>query len=244
MCSRYFLDDDGHVIAYTFQVPVHDRIRKRFNIAPTQEAPVIRAAAGGGREVALLRWGLVPAWAKERRVGNKMINARSETVREKPAFRDAFERRRCVIPASGFFEWTGEPKYRVPHAITVEGRALLPFAGLWESWKDGDGKPIETYTIITTPANRFMSGMHERMPAILADADVDRWIGGSPEEALLLIRPCEGEAMRKREVTRALNSPAFETDDALALDPAGLEPRGATPATTKSPQDSGQQSLF
>jgi putative SOS response-associated peptidase YedK len=241
MCSRYFLDADGNIIAYTFQVPVHDRIRKRFNIAPTQEAPVIRAAGNGTHEVALLRWGLVPFWAKDVSMGNKLINARCETVAEKPAFRSAFKSRRCVIPASGFFEWTGEPRRRVPHAITLEGRPLVPFAGLWESWKDAAGEPIETYTIITTPANRFMTGMHDRMPAILEHADIDTWMSGSPEDAWKLIRPCADEPMREREVSRALNSSTFESDDALSLDPEAFEPQEA-PRREKG--GSGQQSLF
>src|SRR5260221_10615610 len=109
MCSRYFLDADGNVIAYTFRVPVQERIRKRFNIAPTQEAPVIRVDPEGAREVALLRWGLVPAWAKDLAVGTKMINARCEGVEAKPAFRAAIRSRRCLVPASGFFEWKGVP---------------------------------------------------------------------------------------------------------------------------------------
>jgi putative SOS response-associated peptidase YedK len=223
MCSRYFLDADGNIIAYTFRVPVHDRIRKRFNIAPTQEAPVIRSQEAGVREVAMLRWGLVPFWAKDMAIGNKLINARCETVAEKPAFRSAFKSRRCVIPASGFFEWTGEPRQRVPHAITIEGRPLVPFAGLWDSWTGADGKPVETYTILTTPANRFMTGMHDRMPAILEHADIDTWISGTPEAALKLIRPYADEPMREREVTRALNSSTFESDDALSMDPRAFE---------------------
>ena len=119
MCSRYFLDADGNIIAYTFHVPVHDRVRKRFNIAPTQEAPVVRVGATGVREVALLRWGLVPSWAKELKVGTRMINARGETVAEKPAFRAAMKQRRCIVPATGFFEWQGEPGAKQPFAITV-----------------------------------------------------------------------------------------------------------------------------
>jgi putative SOS response-associated peptidase YedK len=235
MCSRYFLDADGNIIAYTFRVPVDDRIRKRFNIAPTQDAPVIRPGIRNGeREVVMMRWGLVPFRAKDLAIGNKLINARCESVSEKPAFRSAFKRQRCVIPASGFFEWTGEPRHRVPHAVTVEGRPLLPFAGLWESWKDAGGKPIETYTIITTTANRFMAGMHDRMPAILEHADIDTWMSGSPEDAWKLIKPYADEPMREREVTRALNSSTFESDDALRVAHAGL------PAAT----DSGQQSLF
>jgi putative SOS response-associated peptidase YedK len=241
MCSRYFLDADGNIIAYTFQVPVNDRIRRRFNIAPTQEAPVIRPGPGGTREVAMLRWGLVPFWAKDLAIGNKLINARCESVNEKPAFRSAFKSRRCVIPASGFFEWTGEPRHRVPHAVTLEGRPLLSFAGLWETWKDGEGKPIETYTIITTTANRFMAGMHDRMPAILEHADIDTWMSGSPEDAWKLIKPYADEPMREREVTRALNSSTFESDDALTLDPKAFEPRGSP---GKDKDESGQRSLF
>ncbi|HVP70015.1 MAG TPA: SOS response-associated peptidase, partial [Gemmatimonadaceae bacterium] len=111
MCSRYFLDADGNIIAYTFRVPAEPRIVRRANIAPTQEAPVIRAARdGAGREVAMLRWGLVPFWAKDASIGHKLINARSESAMEKPAFREAFRARRCAIPASGFYEWTGAPK--------------------------------------------------------------------------------------------------------------------------------------
>jgi putative SOS response-associated peptidase YedK len=142
-----------------------------------------------------------------------MINARSETVKEKPAFRQAFKSRRCAIPASGFYEWTGDPKHRVPHAITVEGRALIAFAGLWECWKDPEGKPLETFTILTTAANRFVAGMHDRMPAILADGDVDTWLTGGIEDAWKVIRPYPEEAMRERTVSRALNNPRNESPD-------------------------------
>lgn len=209
MCSRYFLDADGNVIAYTFRVPVDDRIRRRYNIAPSQEAPVVRAREGA-REVAMLRWGLVPFWAKDPSMGSRMINARSETVMEKPAFREAFRSRRCAIPASGFYEWTGDPKHRVPHAIRVEGRPLIAFAGLWEWWKDPEGKRLETYTILTTAANPFVARMHDRMPAILADGDVDAWLTGGPEDAWKVIRPCPEEAMREQVVSRALNNPRNE----------------------------------
>ena len=217
MCSRYFLDADGNVIAFTFQVPVHDRIRKRYNIAPTQEAPVIRSAREGGREVAMLRWGLVPFWARDPSVATRMINARSETVKEKPAFRQAFRSRRCAIPASGFYEWTGEPRRRVPHAITVEGRPLVAFAGLWECWKDAQGSPLETFTILTTAANPFMAPMHDRMPAILAQGDLDAWLAGSTEEAWKAIRPYAERPMREREVSRALNNPRNESPDVWTL---------------------------
>ena len=218
MCSRYFLDADGNLIAYTFRVPVDERVRRRYNIAPSQEAPVVRAAKDGGRELAMLRWGLVPFWAKDPSVGSRMINARSETVMEKPAFREAFRSRRCAIPASGFYEWTGDAKYRVPHAITVEGHPLVALAGLWECWKDAQGKRLETYTILTTEANRFVSPMHDRMPAILADGDIEAWLTGGIEDAWKVIRPYPDEAMRERVVSRALNNPRNESAELWSLE--------------------------
>ena len=219
MCSRYFLDADGNIIAYTFRVAAEPRILRRVNIAPTQEAPVIRAARdGAGREVAMLRWGLVPFWAKDASIGHKLINARSESAMEKPAFREAFRARRCAIPASGFYEWTGEAKHRVPHAITVEGRPLVAFAGLWERWKDAAGQRLETYTVITTDANTMIAPMHDRMPAILAAEDIDAWLTGTPEEAAALIRPYPEGEMREREVSRAINNPRNETGSPDSLE--------------------------
>lgn len=238
MCSRYFLDADGNIIAFTFRVPVDNRIRRRFNIAPTHEAPVIRAGAGGAREVALLRWGLVPSWAKELSIGSKLINARAETLAEKPAFRSALKSRRCIVPASGFFEWTGEPRYRVPHAITVAGRPIVPFAGLWECWKKPDGNLLETYTIVTTEANGFVSGMHDRMPAILDEADIDAWLAGTPEEAQAVLKPYADASMRERAVSRSLNSPNAEPEGLPAPTPEEI-------AAAAKPQDEAprQQSL-
>ena len=218
MCSRYFLDADGNVIAYTFNVPVHERIRKRFNIAPTQEAPVVRVGDSGAREVALLRWGLVPSWAKDLSIGNKMINARSETAAEKPSFRNALRRRRCLVPASGFYEWTGEPGRKIPHAITVADQPVFAFAGLWESWNDKSqpgAPPVETYTLLTTNANRALAAVHDRMPVILAAADQERWLHASPEEAAQLLRPYADDAMRERVVSTRVNNPRNESEDLL-----------------------------
>jgi putative SOS response-associated peptidase YedK len=216
MCSRYFLDADGNVIAYTFDVPVHERVGPRYNIAPTQEAPVIRAGEGGRREAAMLRWGLVPFWAKDPKMGSKLINARSETVAGKPSFRNAFRKRRCLVPASGFFEWTGEAGHKIPHAITLAGRKLFAFAGLYESWKSPEGEARETFTILTTEANRAMSAIHDRMPVILADADYDAWLHGPPEDAQALLRPSPDEEIRTRTVSRALNNPRNDSPELLA----------------------------
>lgn len=193
MCSRYFLDADGNVIAFTFRVPVNDRIRKRFNIAPTQEAPVIRAAKDGAREVAMLRWGLVPSWARDLKIGTTMINARSEGVEAKPAFREALKQRRCLVPATGFFEWQGEPGRKQPWAITVPGQPLFALAGLWERWRPAEGEPVETFTIVTTDANQQVARIHDRMPVILPMDTLDTWLAGPADEARALLKPWGGE---------------------------------------------------
>lgn len=193
MCSRYFLDADGNIIAFTFRVPVNERVRKRFNIAPTQEAPVIRAAKDGAREVAMLRWGLVPFWARDLKIGTTMINARSESVEAKPAFREAVKQRRCLVPATGFFEWQGEPGHKQPWAITVPGQPLLAFAGLWERWKPAEGEPVETFTIVTTDANEQVARIHDRMPVILPMDALDTWLAAPPDEARALLKPWKGE---------------------------------------------------
>lgn len=219
MCSRYFLDADGNVIAYTFSVPVHDRIRKRFNIAPTQDAPVVRAEAGGSLEVALLRWGLVPAWAQDLKAGTKMINARSETAAEKPAFRAAFRSRRCLVPATGFFEWQGEPGHKRPFAITVPDRPVFAFAGLWESWRPPGGDPVETFTILTTEPNAAVARIHDRMPVILPVAHYGAWLTGTPEEAKAFLLPYAG-TVALREIAKTVGNPRIDSPDVLADAPA------------------------
>ena len=214
MCSRYFLDADGNVIAYTFQVPVHERIRKRFNIAPTQPAPVIRVDKQGVREVALLRWGLVPFWAKDLAVGTKMINARAEGVETKPAFRAAMRQRRCLVPATGFFEWKGAPGCKQPYAITLPDRPLFAFAGLWETWKPREGETVETFTIVTTDANESVAQIHDRMPVILPRDSEDAWLRGEPLEACTLLTPYSG-AVNLRAVSRVVSSVKNDVPECL-----------------------------
>ena len=224
MCSRYFLDADGNIIAYTFRVPPSDRVRKRFNIAPTQDAPVIRATREGGREIAMLRWGLVPAWAKDIKAGTRMINARSEGIDTKPAFRDAVKSRRCVVPATGFFEWRGEPGRKQPFAITVPGQPLIGFAGLWERWREREGEPIETFTIVTTDANDEVAKIHDRMPVILPMDAVDRWLTAPAAEALALLRPYDGP-VELRAVGRHVSNVNNEGPECLAdAEPTRDEP--------------------
>lgn len=215
MCSRYFLDADGNIIAYTFRVPVDDRIRKRFNIAPTQDAPVVRTAKDGGREVALLRWGLVPFWAKDLAVGNRMINARAEGVEAKPAFRAAIQQRRCLVPATGFYEWRGDPGRKQPYAVTLPDRPMFAFAGLWERWKPAEGEPVDTFTIVTTDANETVAQIHDRMPVILTPEGEDTWLAADPDEARALLKPYEGP-VALRAVSRVVSNPRNDVPECLS----------------------------
>jgi putative SOS response-associated peptidase YedK len=217
MCSRYFLDADGNVIAYTFAVAVDDRLRKRFNIAPTQAAPVVRASKDGGRELAMPRWGLVPYWAKDLAVGTKMINARAEGVETKPAFRAAIEKRRCIVPATGFFEWKGVARQKHPFAITLPDRQVFGFAGLWERWKPASGDPVETFAIMTTDANEAVSQVHDRMPVILPKEAEEPWLHGDAVEARKLLTPYSG-AISLRAVSRHVSN--VKNDGPECLDDA------------------------
>ncbi len=221
MCSRYFLDADGNVIAYTFSVPLNERVRRRFNIAPTQEVPIVRTSKEGPREIAMLRWGLVPGWAKDVGVGTKMINARGESAHEKPAFREAMARRRCLVPASGFFEWRGMPGRKQPFAITIPDRPLFAFAGLWETWRPRDGPPVETFTIVTTDANETVAQIHDRMPVILPKEAEDAWLNGDVAEAIAFVKPYEGP-VALRAVSRVVSNVNNEGPE--CLDDAANEP--------------------
>jgi putative SOS response-associated peptidase YedK len=214
MCSRYFLDADGNIIAYTFRVPVNELAIKRYNIAPTQDAPVVRLAKDGTKEVAMLRWGLVPFWAKDLAVGTKMINARCEGIAEKPAFRQALEKRRCIVPATGFYEWRGERGRKQPYAVTFPDHPVFGFAGLWERWHPTQGEPVDTFTIVTTDANATVARIHDRMPVVLTPGQADAWLSGDSAQARALLRPYEG-ATTTRAVGRLVSNVRSEGPDCL-----------------------------
>ena len=214
MCSRYFLDADGNVIAYTFRVPGNVAVLRRYNIAPTQAAPVVRVDANGTREMPMLRWGLVPPWAKELAVGTKMINARGETAHEKPAFREAMKARRCLVPATGFYEWKGIAGRKQPFAITLPDRPVFAFAGLWESWRPRDGEPVETFTIVTTDANETIARIHDRMPVILPREAEEKWLSGDAADAVGLVKPYAG-TVTTRAVSRFVSSSVNEGPECL-----------------------------
>lgn len=209
MCGRYVLAAPGEVIAEHFRlaaVPVH---RPRYNIAPTQDALVIRETPAGTREAVLLRWGLIPSWAKDPAIGSRIINARAEGVVDKPAFRAAFQHRRCLVPADGFYEWQGVAGRRQPRFVRLASGAPFAMAGLWEQWRmpavDPAGRDtIATFTIITTSANDQLHALHDRMPVLVRPADYDEWLSSPNPSALL--GPWPGEAFAIVPVSMRVNN--------------------------------------
>lgn len=215
MCGRYTVRGILPV-AELFGVVMPPEFVPRYNVAPTQDVPVVRAAEGSGRRADLLRWGLVPSWAKDPAVGNRMINARAETAAEKPAFRDAMKRRRCLVAADGFYEWRPDPaggKRKQPHFIRMRGDRPFAIAGLWERWGQG-GEELESFTILTTSANELVSPIHDRMPVIIAPADFDRWLDPSvaATDVQGLLAPFPADEMEAYPVSTRVNSPS--NDDA------------------------------
>ena len=205
MCGRYVLVSPGELIAEHFRladVPVYP---PRYNIAPTQHALVVRETPAGEREAVMLRWGLIPAWAKEPAIGGRLINARAEGLADKPAFRAAFRRRRCLVPADGFYEWSPVAGGRKqPYFIRLVSGSPLALAGLWEEWRSPAGEAVATFTIVTTTANEALHAIHDRMPVLVAPADHDEWLSSPNPSALLA--PWDGEPFEIRPVSLRVNS--------------------------------------
>jgi putative SOS response-associated peptidase YedK len=210
MCGRFAFYSPTEAVARLFGTPPGADLPARYNIAPTQDAPVIRARASGGRELVALRWGLIPFWARDAKIGNRLINARAETVAAKPAFRQAFRKRRCLVLADGFYEWQKTADGKQPWFISLAGGGPCALAGLWESWRGDDAAPLETCSIITTRPNELMARLHDRMPAILLDAAVDRWLDPAADAAALtdLLAPIPDHRLAAAPVSRRVNSPA------------------------------------
>lgn len=218
MCGRYSLSASGEKLAEQFQLAEIPELAPRYNIAPTQEVAVVRQCAEG-RQLALLRWGLIPSWAKDPSIGARMINARAETVAEKPAFRSAFVRRRCLVPADGFYEWKRTAGGKQPFFFQMRDGRPLAFAGLWEQWKSPDGGQIESYTILTTDANELLRPVHDRMPVILPPDAYDLWLDPDvqkPNVLLALLHPYPEEAMTAYPVSMRVNSPANDDPQCIA----------------------------
>ena len=196
-------------------------LQPRFNIAPTQMAPVVRRS-DDGRRMDMLRWGLIPSWSKDKNIASKLINARGETVAQKPSFRDAYKKRRCLVPVDGFYEWRKEGEAKQPYRIGFRGGTPFVFAGLWESWTVPDGQEdagdvIETYAIVTTEANPKIAPIHHRMPVIVDPSDYDLWLNGAPDDAANVIRAFPPDEMAFYRVSTRVNN--VRNDDESCIEP-------------------------
>ncbi len=213
MCGRFSLIATGEEVAAHYGLSEVPLLAPRYNIAPTQPVAAVRLAYGSTeREFTHFQWGLIPSWAKDPGIGSKMINARAETAAEKPSFRTAFKRRRCLIPTSGFYEWQKVGSGKQPMFIhPVEGD-VMSFAGLWEYWQSADGSELETCTILTTSPNEMMASIHNRMPVILEPADYAMWLDGeTPADQLMhLLRPIEPDFLSAYPVSTTVNNPRNE----------------------------------
>lgn len=220
MCGRYTLSSKGDEVALLFDLREIPQLPLRYNIAPTQETAVVRVEKPGEpRRLDLLRWGLIPYWAKEASIGNRMINARAESVAEKPAFRWSFRKQRCLIPADAFYEWKKEGKAKQPYLIRRKDAKPFAFAGLWARWQDPERGPLDTFTILTTDANELIRPLHDRMPVILDRKDFDLWLDPAcddRERLEPLLKPFDPQQMETFPVSRTVNSPANDVADCIA----------------------------
>ena len=226
MCGRYRLSRRKQLVEEYFDSGGEDDWVPRYNIAPTQAVPIIRQnPKEPRRELSLVRWGLIPSWAKDSSGAARMINARSETAAATPAFRDAMTSRRCLIPADGFYEWQKTGKARQPYCFEVNEGELFAFAGLWDRWKDPSGQWVKSCSILTTTPNAVTGYVHDRMPVILDRADYDLWIdpGMTNVEAVSeMLKPYDAQMMRSYPVSSRVNHVA--NDDAACSTPVQLTP--------------------
>ena len=212
MCGRFAFYSPTEATAALFGVSAVPEVKPRYNIAPTQDIAAVRVGADDSRELTMLRWGLVPFWAKEPSIGNRMINARAETVAEKPSFRAAYRHRRCLILADGFYEWRKEADGKTPYFISLASGEPFAFAGLWEDWHSKDtGEALQTTAIITMAANEFMHQLHHRMPVVLQIDTADRWLDG--DDQVLSEVGESGPAFRAWPVDRRVNNARNEGED-------------------------------
>ena len=219
MCGRYTLRTPVDTLVQQFEIDEHpSSITPSYNIAPTQRVAAV-IAENGKRKLEMLHWGLIPSWAKDPEVGNKMINARAETVAEKPSYRKAFKERRCLILTDGFYEWQKTDSGKQPYYIRMEDDSPFAFAGLWESWQNGH--EIRSCTIITTSPNEVAAQVHNRMPVILHPEDYEMWLDPDFDEReplTTLLKPFPAEAMEAYPVSRKVNRPA--NNDPGVIEPA------------------------
>lgn len=234
MCGRFIYLADESTFKLLFQVSLGEPVAAAYNICPSQDILAVRVReSDGAREAARLRWGLVPRWAKDPAIGNKLANARSETVAEKPSFRDAFRKRRCLVPMDGFYEWRRTTAAKQPFLIRMRSHEAFAVAGLHERWTgpagaDGTARVLETVTLLTTGPNALMAPIHDRMPVILAPRDFDLWLDPSVRDREGLARlmvPFDDTLMECHAVSNRVNSPRNQGPDLIeAVVPAAPLP--------------------
>jgi putative SOS response-associated peptidase YedK len=209
MCGRFAQRTDSKKLAKTFGVAEIPDLKPRYNIAPTQDILAVYQSPDGPL-MTFYKWGLIPSWAKDTSIGARLINARSETVAEKPAFRQAFKQRRCIIPADGFYEWQKREGRKQPFFFQMRDESPFGFAGLWDRWEGGEGSAIESCTILTTEANDLLRPVHDRMPVILHPEEYSLWLESDERELKLLkelLRPYPSSEMSGHPVSTSINSP-------------------------------------
>lgn len=231
MCGRYSLHTPRKRVAEHFGLKEEPEIFPRYNIAPTQPVLIIRQVAYSlDRKPSMVRWGLIPFWAKKAKIGNRLINARADSVAVKPAFRAAWKQRRCLVPADAFYEWKRLEKRKQPYMVMLRDRGPFAFAGLWERWDAPDGQRIKSCAIVTTNANELVRQIHDRMPVILDPGDYALWLDpwAQPERLQPLLRPISSNALVAIPVSSWVNNP--KNDDPSVIEPAGEILSGSGPA--------------
>ena len=253
MCGRYLITTAPEAMRRLFRYLEQPDFPPRYNIAPTQPVPIVRLFEGE-RRLALVRWGLIPAWVKDPRSFSLLINARGESVNDKPAFRNAMKRRRCLFPADGFYEWKDEGGNRRPHVVRPAKGEPIAFAGLWETWMGPNGEEMETAAIVTTQANRDIAAIHSRMPVIVPPDAFDFWLDCGNVDAIAaaaVIAPAPPGLLQAFEISRAVNRTANDGPQLVEPMTAETSPdRAATAdarreaAAKKRTKDERQSSLF
>lgn len=217
MCGRFTLTVDIDTVARAFGVAPSVQSTPRYNVAPTQN--VVAILRDETKHLDFLRWGLIPSWAKEESIGAKMINARAETLAEKPSFKRLLQGRRCLIVADGFYEWRQEAGGKTPMYFTLPDHEPFAFAGLWDVWRQPDGQPLRTCTIITTEPNAVVAPVHNRMPVILTTDAQEEWLDPSQHDSHVLqqlLKAYTASEMLARPVSRKINSPQYDSADLIA----------------------------
>jgi len=218
MCGRFTSLLSPQLLADIYNVPAPVALHPRYNIAPTQEIMTVRQRGEGERDLSPMRWGIVPHWVKDVSIGSKLINARCETVHEKPSFRQAIRSRRCIVPASGFFEWMSTTSGKVPYYNTMRDGTPFSVAGIWETWKSPDGETLETCAILTTGANSMMAPIHDRMPVIPHHGEFDLWLDRSvcdPQSLQRLYQSYPSDLMQSWQVSKMVNKPDYDSYECI-----------------------------